>query len=215
MGPTGRRDASAILWRSTAAGAAAGTMNAWLCYAGIPASIDSGATFTWEVIPAGTAHGAILAACAVLAWQWSRHAVWPRILLTAYLGGWVAGYASWQPLRTAIDSAWRPDAWPFDAGWVAAFVGPLQAFGFVTLIYIVVLARWVARSSSTSAHLLAASIAGIGGSAWWWVSWERWYFSLLHGGIWGVAVGLAAWSALRHRDEMAPVEPARATRRAA
>jgi hypothetical protein len=216
MEPTGRwRSAASLLWRTTAAGAAAGAMNAWLCYAGIPTTVDSGSVFEWGLVPAGALHGAILAVGAVLAWQWSRQAHWPRILLTAYLGGWIAGYVSWQPLRTAIDSGWPPDAWPFDAGWVSALFAPLQVFGFVTLIYVVLLAKWSPGRSSRGANVLAASIAGIGGSLWWWISWERWYFSLLHGAIWGVTVGLATWSAFGRREALAPRASARPTREAA
>jgi hypothetical protein len=45
--------------------------------------------------------------------------------------------------------------------------------------------------------VLLASASGALGSLWWWIEWEFAYFSLIHGAIWGVLVGLATARALR------------------
>jgi hypothetical protein len=48
--------------------------------------------------------------------------------------------------------------------------------------------------------------AGVLGSAWWWIEWEKgdaWKYFPLHGMTWGVLVGLAAWRAARRAEHAA------------
>jgi hypothetical protein len=47
---------------------------------------------------------------------------------------------------------------------------------------------------SKAQQWIVALGAGIGGSLWWWIAYEQWYLSPLHGAIWGTAVALSAWS---------------------
>jgi len=109
---------------------------------------------------------------------------------------WFAGYASWIPLnRSAYDEPWRKSwAWPFDEKWTAALYAPFAYFGLVALLYYVGLCFWPGKSS-LAAHLGAAISAGILGSLWWWIGWETWHFSILHGALWGLLVGVGGWKA--------------------
>jgi hypothetical protein len=77
-----------------------------------------------------------------------------------------------------------------------ALLGPLQYFGFVALLYYSAVAMYLARQRSLMAHVTLAVAAGIAGSLWWWIVMGPWYFSVLHGAIWGTLVGVGAWSAL-------------------
>src|SRR5262245_6561437 len=52
----------AALLRVGVGGAVGGATNGWLCYAKLP--VSAGHNFSWHVIPAGAAHGAILAVVA-------------------------------------------------------------------------------------------------------------------------------------------------------
>jgi hypothetical protein len=52
-------------------------------------------------------------------------------------------------------------------------------------------------------HLLTPIFAAMAGSLWWWISMEsnHWYYSLLHGIVWGSAVGLGVWSVYGERPQ--------------
>ena len=173
------------------AGAAAGGLNAWLCYAGLPRPVTVHPRFMWHIVPAGVLHGAILAAAACLGALWCRGARWPQRLSKAVAVGWLAGYVSWQPLRISIDATLAWSAWPFNESWEWLLASPLAHFGFVATIYC------LAPSSDRmpGARQLGLTLAaGILGSLWYWTAYEQWYLSPLHGAIWGTAVGLSAWS---------------------
>lgn len=152
--------------------------------------------FHWHVIPAGAIHGAILAAMAFGVAEALRGKRVAVRLAAALPLAWVAGYASWIPLnRSVYDESWRKSwAWPFDQGFGSALYGPLPYFGLVALVLYVCLSSWP-RPSGLAGHLAAAVSAGILGSLWWWIGWETWYFSILHGALWGLLVGIGAWKA--------------------
>ena len=69
----------------------------------------------------------------------------------------------------------------------------------------------LARARSLAKHVMYAAAAGFLGSVWWWTEVGPWYFSAIHGAIWGALVGVAAWTA-RGADivEMSVVEQAHA-----
>jgi hypothetical protein len=180
-----------LLIRVSLAGAAAGGINAWLCYAGLPRPVFAYSRFAWDIVPAGVLHGGILAVAGCLGTQWNRDTRWPWRLLTAAAVGWLAGYVSWQPLRMSLDGTLAWSSWPFDGGWKEALAGPLLNFGLVAGIFCI--ARPSDRISGPR-RLVVALTAGIAGSLWWWIAYEQWYFSPLHGAIWGSAVGLSIWS---------------------
>jgi hypothetical protein len=177
-------------------GALGGTINAWLCYAGIPVST---ASFKWHVIPAGAFHGAVLAALTVgVAALLIGKALWVR-LLAAPLVGWVTAYLSWIPLnRSAFDEPWlKSVSWPFHEEWTATVFGTFVTFGLVALIYYLCLSLGGLFRRGLGSHLLYACAAGILGSLWWWIGWKPWYFSLIHGTIWGMLVGYGTWRAVK------------------
>ncbi|SRR5713101_125660 len=177
-------------------GGLAGAINAWLCYAGIPVSTNS---FKWHVIPAGALHGAVLAvAAAGFASLLIGKALWVR-LLAAPLVGWVTGYLSWIPLnRSVFDESWLTSvSWQFHEEWTQAVFGTLLTFGLVALIYYLCLSLGGIFRRNLGSHLLYACAAGILGSLWWWIAWKPWYFSLIHGTVWGILVGYGSWRAAR------------------
>jgi hypothetical protein len=207
-GPSMRR----LLIGASLAGAAAGGLNAWLCYAGLPRPIAVHPQFTWDIVPAGVLHGGILAVAGCLGALWNHRARWARRLLTAATVGWVAGYVSWQPLRMSLDRTFGWSLWPFDQSWPWLIASPFAHFGLVASILCVV---WGADRRTGVGSVAVTLAAGIGGSLWWWIAYEQWYLSLLHGAIWGTAVGLSVWShasaAVTVRGQGADVAP-RSTR---
>lgn len=180
-------------------GALGGATNAYLCYARLPVPVEGNPAFAWHVIPAGAVHGGALALGAfALAALLSQQPLRLR-LAAAPLVGWMAGFVSWIPLnRSAFDEPWSKSAtWPFHEGWSGAILGPFMYFGLVTLLYYLCLVLFCGRARSLGAHVLYGGTAAFLGSLWWWSSMEPWYFSFLHGGIWGAFVGTGVWTAQR------------------
>jgi len=187
---------NSLLWRVTVAGGLGGAASAALCYFAWPVAVqDQAVSFHWHVIPAGLAHGALLALIPVLAFRLTERRRAALRWCGALLVAWVAGYVSWIPLDTSIvaRSVLAHLAWPASGG--SSFLSilwiPLPYFGGVAgLLYLslllgrgAVIRPWFAIAFSISAGTL--------GSLWWWIEWGPWYFSLLHGSIWGLLVGLA------------------------
>jgi hypothetical protein len=174
-------------------GAAAGTLNAALCYAQLPVKA-AGETFSWYVIPAGAFHGGILAAIAAAGAQHLRRAHWPFAVAGCLLVGWAAGTLAWIPLNhVAFEESWLESAtWPFDQGPLVAVLSPLQFFGFVAALYCLTLSRLEIRGRR--AHAAAAIGSGVLGSLWFWIALKPWYLSPLHGAVWGTLVGFGASS---------------------
>lgn len=178
-------------------GAAGGAINAWLCYAKIPVAAAGNEQFHWHVIPAGAAHGAILAAMTVgCASFLLKRGLWARLLAAPFIG-WVVAYLSWIPLdRSAFDTPWSKSfAWPFTQGWIEATFMVFAYFGLVSIIYYFWLVMGGLARRGVGIHLFCASLAGILGSLWWWIEWKPWYLSLIHGAIWGILVGYGTWRA--------------------
>ncbi|MBN2401175.1 MAG: hypothetical protein JXN64_02135 [Spirochaetes bacterium] len=175
------------------AGGIGGLINAALCYAKWPVPVMNNYTssFDWHVIPAGFIHGLVLALIAVLAAGiTSRRTRVIRWLIIPF-AGWFAGYLSWIPLDMSAfgNSLRQAVSWPVEASWRAVW-SPFAYFGIVAAL----LYSWlIFRPGKTVMwqEMLAAGWAGILGSLWWWISWETWYFSLIHGAIWGCVFGAA------------------------
>ena len=178
-------------------GGLGGAINAALCYAKLPVPTGEQGSFEWHVIPAGGAHGALLAliaaGCAAGLWNqraWIRWAAVPVV-------GWLAGWLSWIPLHLSIveGELLKAILWPFSNS-KELVLGLWQYFGLVSLLCYAGL-QWLRRFSPR--HRWAPFAVGIGsgclGSLWWWIEVEPWYFSLLHGTIWGSLVGFGIWRA--------------------
>jgi len=182
------------------AGGLGGAANATLCYLKLPVPVQEStqaATFQWHIVPAGFAHGAVLALIAIMALGvMGRRNRFLAFSATPFVA-WFAGYASWIPIGLSIsdESLLHALAWPVrDGNAVSALVGPAQSFGGVAgLLYLLFLVAGRTAERPPVAAILA-TLAGALGSLWWWIEWETWYFSLLHGGIWGSLVGLAMGS---------------------
>lgn len=180
-------------------GALAGATNACLCYLRLPVPVHDDPTFAWHVVPAGAFHGGVLAVAAFSVGVASSTRSLRLRLAVGLPLAWLSGFISWIPLnRSAFDESWAKSfSWAVSQGWVPAILGPLQYFGLVALFYYVAIALYFARRRSLIAHVLLASAAGVCGSLWWWTTVGPWYFSVLHGAIWGAVVGIAASSACR------------------
>ncbi len=194
-------------------GALGGAVNAVLCYLHMPTAIispgivglnaDQTASFPfpWHVIPAGALHGALLVlgsvGCARLCWNLRFKIKVTGLVITT----WVVGWLSFIPLRVSVfHESWREAVtWPLAsglAGWLDALRAPVTSFGLVAGVYYLLLAvcrQLTARSRSWQMVMGAAS--GVLGSLYWWASFHRWYFSVLHGVIWGALVGYGVWAA--------------------
>jgi hypothetical protein len=93
---------------------------------------------------------------------------------------------------------WSNIAWPFEASQASLVVlQPFQYFGIVGGVFTALLLAGSARLADRSVAIGCGLASGILGSLWWWISWKRWWFALLHGAIWGACVGYALWRAHR------------------
>ncbi len=187
-------------------GGVGGAINAALCYLQWPVPAAEDATFHWHIVPAGFVHGACLAAIAVTAAQWLADRPSTTRVIGLIVVGWLAGWLSYIALHWSInrDGLARAIAWPFGSDLGRALLAPFQYFGLVAMIAAGLLA-WNRRSCAWSRdHAMWWGVAaGVLGSSWWWVACHPWYFSLLHGAIWGALVGRS----LSSRPSLAP--PAR------
>jgi hypothetical protein len=200
----------------------AGGINGFLCFAKFPIIAGRGSNtfdFDWQIIPAGAMHGAILAffsiGPAILMFGKSRvvGSVFAPVL------GYMAGKYSIAALMEGIDSShsiftgafWKGltifDVWKFiripfqpvdklSELWIV-----ISWFGLVALIYFVLLSlakQLFARNLAV--QTVAAITSGILGSLWFWISFGPWYFSLIHGTIWGTLTGFGLWIALRQKQ---------------
>jgi hypothetical protein len=183
--------------RVGAGGALGGAVNAGLCYMRLPVAVGDfpHPHFAWHVIPAGALHGALLAMAAFsVGVALSNHGLRARLTVAVPLA-WLAGFISWIPLnRSAFDEPWAKSfTWPFHEGW-GAMLNPFWIFGLVALLYYMAVALRLARERRLVVHVALTSLAGILGSLWWWITFGPWYFSILHGAIWGTFVGIGAWT---------------------
>lgn len=93
--------------------------------------------------------------------------------------------------------------WPFEYLFedrrIDSFLSlPYMFFGAVGFAYYLLLNLFRQFSAKRLiVHLLMGSLSGCLGSLWVWVTLQRWYFSPLHGTIWGSLVGFGVWRAVR------------------
>jgi hypothetical protein len=184
-------------------GGLGGALNALFCLIKFPAAIPGAEdVLHWHILLAGFIHGSILTVVALRAAQCllSKNSA---ARLAGVLGaGYAAGWISYIPLRISINSNqtfkeilsafW----WPFSNGFNFDILwSPFMTFGAVSALYSFLLIRLAVRGGPQTAfaHFGAAAISGVLGSLWWWNGFERPYFCLLHGVIWGVFVGLGVW----------------------
>jgi len=192
-------------------GGVGGAINAWLCYANLPVAFGDGkgpAGFSWHIIPLGCAHGALLALTAVgLALLFSKGNLLVRCAGLP-ISGWLSGWFSLIPIHLYLAvkefgvSPRRLFAaliWPLNGSHEAAPPWmPFLYFGFVGLAYYFLLN--ICRqlpAKKLLVHVVMGSASGSLGSLWWWSMWKPWYFSALHGTIWGSLVGFGVWKSQR------------------
>ncbi len=205
-------------------GGLGGAINAWLCYRHIPMSPAAAKDFfefSWWIIPAGTVHGAILAIVPIAIVGVVAHQRTLVRWLTLPLAGWLSGWLSYIPLNLYLDLFGhipfhtRPTLdtiLPTIGEWIAwplhnhphvteALWRPFCFFGLVGSCYslgLCVSRRW--RVETLFVHLFIGSLSGVLGSLWWWILWSNgtlWYFSVIHGTIWGSLVGCGVWISQR------------------
>ena len=205
-------------------GALGGGLNATLCYLKWPVpvpglGIDGPSTmhFHWSIIPGGCAHGAVLAAVPVwFAQRLERHPIMTRWIAVPVIG-WLSGWWSWSMMNASMDlggsgvigalsvNFWKRVLWPFDGPLMSSdrLVAPFLYFGLVGVL----LAAGVTLLSASNFQRRPVAItvgvaSGVAGSLWWWSEWNRWWFSLLHGGMWGALVGYGLWMLHTDRDDL-------------
>jgi hypothetical protein len=184
----------ASIVRITAAGSVAGGINATLCVLDWPVPAAA-ASFRWHLIPAGMAHGGLLALAAIAGLAVSSR---PRLArwrwLAAPIIGWLGGYTSWVPLEMSIFDQSLSDA--FDGRPGVPYTSPSSGIRWSTLAGSAPCSNlWLVSGAGRHSRKMAifgAALAGSLGSLCWWIEWSPWYFSLLHGGVWGILVGFAA-----------------------
>lgn len=196
-----------------ALGGVGGLINGWLCYVKYPAAVVKIETFSWPIIPLGALHGALLAVISVgLACFFWKRRLFLRLIglaVSGYLAGWVSFipihyyfvhiksplFSSSSPQKLTLEALISLIFWPFSGSFkLATFYVPYPYFGLVGSVYyffLTLCSQLTCRRLSI--HLLLGVSSGILGSLWWWISFKPWYFSLIHGTIWGMLVGLGVW----------------------
>jgi hypothetical protein len=194
---SGFRDLAAPVGLAAVAGAA----NAAACWLQWPAAVpDSGDVFRWHLVPAGAAHGAVLAALALVGHRVLRGAPFAVRWLAGPIVGWLAGYLSWIPIAASIGAEHGPlglVGWPFD-GVQQALLAPFQGFGLVAALYYWSRLLREHNPGPAWAAQLAGVASGALGSLWFWIEMETWYLSLLHGAVWGLLASQSAGTSRNH-----------------
>lgn len=173
-----------------------GALNAFLCYSRFPVAIPgSEDVFKWHIIPAGALHGALIVVITLSTVHlFNRQRAWVH-WLGAPTTGYLSGLISWIPLNASLDVSWSLYTDLSDLLW-----WPLVYFGLVGLLLYVGLV-FLKRLSTMQAlpYIVVGVLSGTIGSLWWWIQWKPWYFSILHGAIWGTCVGVGLWQRQRAR----------------
>lgn len=192
-------------------GGLGGAINASLCY------FQQASDFSWDIIPAGAVHGALLAVVTIAVFN----ALSKRGTLVRWLGvplsGWLAGWLSfisfglyiaskkdmWWLNAQAGSSGLTPKEilenlfWPFtERAGVERLWMPYAYFGLVSALWYASLIACLSRTFRRPwPQMLLGALSGALGSLWWWSDFKPWYFSLIHGTIWGALVGYGIWRA--------------------
>ena len=153
------------------------------------------------MISARALHGALLAiisaGLAVL--------LWPRQALIRWLAlplvGWVTGWVSSVPIAVVLFSRLSGSVllWPFGKLGLGTLVSPYLSGGLVSVVWCgLLICHRPPSPRSIIWHLLAGTTSGVLGSLPWWLfMFKPWYFSPLHGTIWGSLVGFGVWKSQR------------------
>ena len=186
-----------------------------MCFSSWPVKVvvyDGPVKFRWHLIPAGFAHGALLAFFAVAGavllarlpprWRWLGG-------LAIYPLAWLAGHVSWTPLgmslSEALDGRRLWEGMRYEAG-LRWWTDPIVYFGGVSGL----LCTWLLlerRSVRPWPDVVMGCLAGTLGSLWFWSALRSTFLlSLLHGCIWGCLVGWSIWWAGR-RGGGEPADP--------
>lgn len=196
-------------------GGVGGGINAALCYFKWPVPImttsfpSGGASpmeFHWSIILGGLGHGAVLAIVPVLLiGRAAKAQVWLRCAAVPVIG-WLSGWWSWSAMNASFGIAdsgmlafvssrfWKNIAWPFEGSMSSAV--PFQYFGVVgACLAALLLIAGASRLAQRGTAIAIGMASGILGSLWWWIGWKPWWFSLLHGVVWGALVGYGLWRA--------------------
>jgi len=178
-----------------AAGAVAGAVNALhvLAQGGLE-------WHQWHLVPAGFAHGGLLAAIAAcVAFLARNRPLWIR-LVGVPVSGWLSGYLAGVPLWASILAGCDVCRGPFSMD--SLLWDPF--FDRMGLVASIAYAGWALpgrqRSPRLVAYLAIGVTAGVLGSAQFWIAAverQAWRFFPPHGATWGVLVGLAAWRVAR------------------
>ncbi|MHC4915542.1 MAG: hypothetical protein ACYTGB_08620 [Planctomycetota bacterium] len=192
-------------------GGAGGAVNAFLCYAKWPVEV---ADFDLHIIPCGAGHGAVIALVTVGAAMLLERYRFPLRFAPFAAVGWLSGFLSYLVLNISL-SMTEPMAFTWRELFESAdslLLWPFMYFGLVGLLYYVALGvcRGL-RASARVVHIVLAGGSGVLGSLYWWIMWEHWYLSPLHGTIWGLLVGYGVWRSQRPPAGQPEVE-ARAAR---
>ncbi len=133
--------------------------------------------------------------------------LWPRKPLVRWLSlpgvGWLSGWLSFVPFASlALDNKGSltlvkdlPSfVWPSMKITTEALLLPYLCFGLVGVVYFFLLTICQGLAvKRLSVHLLLGSVSGTLGSLGFWLPFEPWYLSVLHGTTWGTLVGLGMW----------------------
>lgn len=198
-------------------GGAGGLINGWLCYVKYPVAVVENETFYWPIIPLGAFHGVILAVISVglacFFWKRKLFLCLIGLAVSGYLAGWISSIPIdyyirfierplFSPQKVTFNALRSLILWPFSGD--SALYGPFACFGLVGSVYyfFLTLCRQL-TCRRLSIHLLLGVFSGCLGSLWWWIIYKPWYFSLIHGTIWGMLVGFGVWKSqqLNHSAE--------------
>ena len=191
-----------LLITTTILAALASGINAWWCFAGFPVSIN-GNSFKWQIIPMGAIHGAIIAFLTIGAsiLLYNRNKIL-FVIFTPFIG-WIAGHYSFPPLLWGIypsgSFSWE-NYWGIFFNYERSFditelYVPYMYFGLAASIYYLFICVFKQLYNEKLLYqLLMGIVSGVLGSLWFWITTEQWYFSLLHGTVWGAFVGYGIWT---------------------
>ena len=175
-------------------GGLGGAINVWLCYVKLPGVPPYFTGFKSHIMLAGMAHGALLALIPVTSAWLLRSKRWWVNMLAIPIVGWVSGWLSFIPFDAYFGRSFHlvTLVWPF----FRPLWTPYAYFGLVGgLYYLLLNIERLLSGNAILRHMFWGSFGGFLGSLGWWAFFKPWWFSLIHGTIWGSLVGFGVWKA--------------------